>query len=118
VSPSTKNQAFNVILFLYGQVLGIDLRDENIQSLGAKERKHIPVVLTWEEVEKVLSNLDDVYQLIVTLIYGCGLRMQEVLNLRIKDIDIGFEKVYVCDSKSLKDRRLPLPKKLKARLEV
>lgn len=118
VAPATQNQAFNAVLFLYVQVLGIDLRNENIQALRAKERKHIPVVLTREEVDSVLSNLNDIYQLIVSLMYGCGLRMHEALNLRIKDIDIGFEKVYVWDSKSLKDRTLPLPKKLKARLEV
>ena len=50
--------------------------------------------------------------------YGCGLRMSEVLNLRIKDIDMGFNKIYVWDSKSLKDRVVPLPLKLKQRLEV
>jgi len=50
--------------------------------------------------------------------YGCGLRMNEALNLRIKDIDFGFDKVYIWDSKSLKDRTVPLPKKLKDRLKV
>jgi integron integrase len=89
----------------------------NIQALRAQERKHIPVVLTREEVVKVISNLDGIYNLIVSMMYGCGLRMNEALNLRIKDIDFGFDKVYIWDSKSLKDRTLPLPLKLKNRLE-
>lgn len=48
--------------------------------------------------------------------YGCGLRMKEALNLRVKDVDFGFDKIYVWDSKSLKDRTVPLPQKLKQRL--
>ena len=113
VSPSTQNQAFNAILFLYKEVLGIDTGEWNIQALRAKERKHIPVVLTKEEVQKVLQNLTGTYKLITTLMYGCGLRMNEALNIRIKDIDFGFDKLYIWDSKSLKDRTVPLPRKLK-----
>ena len=118
VSPTTQNQAFSAILFLYKKVLDIDMSDENIQALRAKERKHIPVVLTKQEVMKVFENLDGIYQLIVMLMYGCGLRMNEALSLRIKDIDFGFDKVYIWDSKSLKDRTIPLPIKLKKRLQV
>ena len=118
VSPTTQNQAFSAILFLYKEVLGVDLSNQNIQALRAQERKHIPVVLTKEEVMKVIENITGIYQLMVTLMYGCGLRMSEVLSLRIKDIDMGFDKIYVWDSKSLKDRTVPLPQKLKQRLEV
>lgn len=118
VSPTTQNQAFSAILFLYKEVLGVDLTNENIQALRAQERKHIPVVLTKEEVMKVIENTTGIYQLIVTLMYGCGLRMSEVLSLRLKDIDFGFDKVYIWDSKSLKDRTIPLPLKLKQRLAV
>ena len=118
VSPTTQNQAFSAILFLYKEVLGVDMSSWNIQALRAKERKHIPVVLTKDEIQKVIDNLDGVYQLIVSMMYGCGLRMQEALNLRIKNIDFGFDKVYIWDSKSLKDRTLPLPQKLKDRLKV
>lgn len=116
VSPATQNQAFSALLFLYREVLGIDISNWNIQSLRAQERHHIPVVLTKEEVRMILSNLDGVYKLIVSLMYGCGLRMSEVLNIRIKDIDFGFDKVYIWDSKSLKDRTVPLPMKLKQQL--
>jgi integron integrase len=116
VSPTTQNQAFSAILFLYKEVLGLDISDWNIQALRAQERKHIPVVLTKDEVKSVLQNISSDYSLLVYLMYGCGLRMSEALNLRIKDIDFGFDKIYVWDSKSLKDRTIPLPQKLKAKL--
>lgn len=118
VSASTQNQAFNAILFLYTQVLGVPLDNQNIQAHRAQKRVHIPVVLTKEEVISVLSNLRGVYQLMGYLMYGCGLRMKEVLNLRIKDIDFGFQKIYIFDSKSLKDRTVPLPKKVEQQLKV
>lgn len=116
VSATTQNQAFNAILFLYKQVLGMDMSSWNIQALRAKERKHIPQVLTKDEVKAVLENIALPYKLLVSLMYGCGLRMNEALNIRIKDIDFGFDKVYIWDSKSLKDRTVPLPKKLKQQL--
>jgi len=116
VSPTTQNQAFYALVFLYKEVLGIDMKEQNIQALRAKERKHIPVVLTKDEVKSVIVWLTGIYELIVSLMYGCGLRMQEALNLRIKDIDFGFDKVYVFDSKSMTDRTLPLPLSLKDRL--
>lgn len=117
VSPTTQNQAFSALLFLYREVLGVDLGGWNIQALRAQERKHIPVVLTKDEVRTVIGNLDGIYELMVSVMYGCGLRMQEALNLRVKDIDFGFEKVYIFDSKSLKDRTIPLPMKLKNQLQ-
>ncbi|QOY53718.1 integron integrase [Candidatus Sulfurimonas marisnigri] len=116
VSPTTQNQAFSALLFLYKEVLGVDMSEWNIQALRAQERKHIPVVLTREEVDKVIGNINGIYNLLVSLMYGCGLRMSEVLNLRLKDIDFGFDKIYVWDSKSLKDRSVPLPNKLKQKL--
>ena len=118
VSPTTQNQAFNAILFLYEQVLDISLKEENIQALRAKERKHIPVVLSIEEVRNIIFNMNGIYTLMVKLMYGCGLRMHEVLNIRIKDIDFSFDKVYIWDSKSLKDRTVPLPLSVKEELKI
>jgi len=118
VSPTTQNQAFSAILFLYKEVLGVDLTNENIQALRAQTRKHIPVVLTKDEVKEVISNVEGIYNLVVMLMYGCGLRMSEVLNLRIKDIDLGFNKIYIWDSKSLKDRTVPLPIMLKQKISI
>ncbi len=77
VAPTTQNQAFSAILFLYKEVLGVDISEWNIQALRAQERKHIPVVLTKEEVAIVLQNLKGVYNLVTMLMYGCGLRMSE-----------------------------------------
>ncbi|MFA5427684.1 MAG: integron integrase [Sulfurimonas sp.] len=118
VSPTTQNQAFSALLFLYREVLGVDISTWNIQALRAQQRKHIPVVLTKDEVQNIILNMNGIYQLIVKLMYGCGLRMSEVQNIRIKDIDFGFEKIYIWDSKSLKDRTVPLPLKIKDELKV
>jgi len=117
VSPTTQNQAFSAILFLYRDVLGIDMSSWNIQALRAQERRRIPTVLTKEEVFKIIDELSGIYKLIVQMMYGCGLRMQEALNLRIKDIDFDYNKVYIWDSKSLKDRTVPLPQALKQDLK-
>jgi integron integrase len=118
VSPTTQNQAFSALLFLYREVLGVDISTWNVQALRAQQRKHIPVVLTKEEVSSVILHMKGIYQLMVKLMYGCGLRMSEVQNIRIKDIDFGFDKVYIWDSKSLKDRTLPLPLKIKDELKI
>lgn len=118
VSPITQSQAFSALLFLYREVLQTDTKAWNVQALRAQERKHIPVVLTGDEVKDIIGRMSGVYQLIVKLMYGCGLRMKEVLNLRVKDIDFGYDKVYVWDSKSLKDRTVPLPLSVKDELKV
>jgi len=98
-------------------VLGVDVSEWNIQALRAQQRKHIPVVLTKDEVQAVLKNIPLEYSLILHMMYGCGLRMSEALSLRIKDIDFGFDKIYIWDSKSLTDRTIPLPQTLKAKLQ-
>jgi len=74
----------------YKEVLGVDISEWNIQALRAQERKHMPVVLTKEEVGSILLNINKEYSLVVYLMYGCGLRMNEAINLRIKDIDFVF----------------------------
>jgi site-specific recombinase XerD len=86
VAPTTQNQAFNAILFMYKEVLGVDTASWNIQAYRAKERKRIPVVLSIDEVKCVLTNITGVNHIIVSLLYGCGLRVKEALRLRLKDI--------------------------------
>lgn len=73
VSPTTQNQAFNALLFLYEQILNISLKDKNIQALRAKERKHIPVVLTMNEVKSIILNMKGIYQLMVKLMHPKGI---------------------------------------------
>ncbi len=113
VAPSTQNQAFNAILFLYREVLNIDISNFNIQAFRAKERTGMPIVLSIEEVKKILINITGVNNIIVSLLYGCGLRIKEALRLRIKDIDFEYDNIYIFDSKSSKDRIVPLPLALK-----
>lgn len=118
VSSSTQNQAFSALLFLYEQVLEISIKNENIQALRAKTKTHIPIVLTIDEVKKIIFNMSNIYKLMLLLLYGCGLRMNELLRLRIKDIDFGYDKIYIFDSKSQRDRVVPLPLKIKEDLEI
>jgi site-specific recombinase XerD len=89
---------------LYEQVLDISLKDQNIQALRAQQRKHIPVVLTKDEVQNIILNMKGIYQLIVKLMYGCGLRMSEVQNIRIKDeLKVQVEKVKELHKKDLEN---------------
>jgi len=117
VAPTTQNQAFNAILFMYREVLGIDTKEWDIQSIRAKERKRVPVVLSMDEVKCVLTNITGINGIIVSLLYGCGFRVKEALRLRVKDIDFEYNNIYVYDSKSLKDRVVPLPLKIKDQLK-
>ena len=112
VSPTTQNQAFHAIIFLYEKVLNISLKDQNISALRAKQRIRIPVVLTAIEVETIIEKLSGIYLLLVKLMYGCGLRLNEVLNIRVKDLDFEFNRVIIWNSKSLADRSIPIPNKI------
>ncbi len=113
VSAATQNQAFNALMFLYNQVLELPLVDQNINALRAKQRVHLPTVLSTEEVKHIIEQFsDNHYKAIIQTIYGCGLRLSEALRLRIKDIDFGYNRMIIWDSKSLNDRSLPLPQKL------
>lgn len=113
VSATTQNQAFNAILFLYHKVLDISLENQNINALRAKQRIHLPTVLSTKEIKHLLNQFkDNIYKLITQTIYGCGLRISEVLNLRIKDLDFGYNRIIIWDSKSLTDRSLPMPQQL------
>ena len=113
VAPSTQNQAFNAILFLYKEVLNINISSWNIQSFRAKERTKIPVVLSIDEVKKILTNITGINGIIVSLLYGCGLRIKKVSRLRIKDIDFEYDNIYIYESKSKKDKIVSLSLKLK-----
>jgi integron integrase len=109
VSASTQNQALNAIVFLYRHVFDKDIEGE-ISAVRAKQKRRLPVVLTVEEVDKILLRMSGVSRLMARLIYGCGLRMQECLQLRIKDIDFEQGVIVIRSGKGDKDRRTVLPK--------
>lgn len=108
VSASTQNQAKSAILYLYKEVLGIDLPWlDNVTQ--AKAPKRLPVVLTQAEVQAVLSRLDGTMWLIASLLYGSGLRIMEALRLRVKDVDFARREILVREGKGFKDRVTMLP---------
>jgi integron integrase len=108
VSASTQNQALAALLFLYRNVLGVELPYvEGIER--AKRPQRVPVVFTRQEVAAVLSHLHGGYGLIASLMYGAGLRLMEGLRLRVKDLDFGYMQITVRSGKGEKDRRTILP---------
>jgi integron integrase len=108
VSASTQNQAFSALLFLYQKVLQIELPQiENVTR--AKRPEHLPVVFTRTEAKEILSHLTGVPYLVVSLLYGSGLRLMEALRLRVKDIDFEMKQITVRDGKGEKDRVTMLP---------
>lgn len=108
VSPSTQNQALNALVFLYKQVLEQPLGEIN-GVVRAKKRQRLPVVLTQEEIARLLSHLSGVHWLIACLEYGSGLRLLESVRLRVKDIDFAHRAIFVRDGKGGKDRVVTLP---------
>ena len=110
VAASTQNQAFNALLFLYRQVLGIDLGEIG-GAVRAKKPKRLPVVLTRDEVQVVLALLEGEVWLVCSLLYGAGLRLFEALQLRVKDIDFSRNELLLRDGKGQKDRVTMLPTK-------
>lgn len=85
VAASTQRQALNAIMFLYREVLGMELGE--IAPLRSKKQRRPPTVLTQEEVRRVLRNMDGTHRLMAQLLYGCGLRLMECIRLRVQDLD-------------------------------
>ncbi len=108
VAASTQNQALNAIVFLYKHVLKIELGDFSNHERG-KTPKNLPTVLTIEETMSVIMVLTGVYQLFAKILYGSGLRIQECIRLRVKDIDLEMDQIIVRDGKGGKDRVTILP---------
>lgn len=110
VSASTQNQAFSALLFLFRHVLDKDLDD--LGAIRAPERRRLPVVLSREEVREVLARLPHPFGLMGRVIYGGGLRLQECLELRVKDVDFDRGLLTVRAGKGDKDRQTVLPASL------
>jgi integrase len=117
VSASTHNQALSAILFLYRQVLGVELPwMQDLQRPGPTRR--IPAVLTPGEVQALLSTLDGAPGLVARLLYGTGMRLMEALRLRVKDVDFDRNVIVVREAKGNKDRVVMLPQSLASPLRA
>jgi len=117
VAASTQNQALSALLFLYPQVLAIDLPWlDNV--VRAARTKHLPTVMTRSEVKAVLSQLNGNHWLMGNLMYGSGLRLHECLAVRVKDIDLQRAELVVRDGKGRKDRITTLPTTLAVAIDA
>lgn len=108
LAAATQNQALNALVFLYKAVLERPL-GEIRGVVRSKRKKKIPVVLTRDEVRRVLSGLEGVHWLVACLQYGSGLRLMESVRLRVQDMDFDHRAVHVRDGKGGKDRVVTLP---------
>ena len=111
VAASTQNQAKSALLFLYREVLGVELPWLD-RIVPAKQPARLPVVLTRDEVARVLARLTGAHRLIGSFLYGTGLRIMEGLRLRVKDVDFGRRAIVVRDGNGQKDRITMLPARL------
>jgi len=108
VSASTQNQAFSALLLLFREVLRIDLA-EMAQTVRARRGRRLPTVLSVREVQTLLAQVEPEFQLMVKLLYGSGLRLMELLRLRVQDIDFDAGLVMVRCGKGDRDRSTLLP---------
>jgi integron integrase len=118
VSANTQNQGFNALLFLYQQVLGIEL--PRLDAVRAKRPKRLPTVLSPEEVRQLLDAAErgeGVFRLMAALLYGAGLRREECCTLRVHDLDLARQQIVVRHGKGGKDRVVMLPRSLRPDLE-
>lgn len=117
VAASTQNQALAALLFLYREVMGVDMPWlSGVQR--SKKPVRLPAVLTREETQRLLAAMEGRDALVAGLLYGSGLRLLESLKLRVKDVDFGASCLVVRDGKGGKDRVSMLPVKLQAGLRA
>jgi integron integrase len=116
VAASTQNQAFNALLFFFRHGLGKEFGQLD-GVVRAKRRPYIPVVLSRREVDAVIAELEPPHDLIVKLLYGCGLRISECTELRVHCLNLDDRLVTVHDGKGQKDRTVPLPETAMPELE-
>jgi integron integrase len=108
VSPATQNQALNALVFIYKHVLEQPLNEIH-GIIRAKHKQRLPVVLTLEEIRRILKHLEGVHWLAACLMYGSGLRLMECVRLRVKDLDFAHRAIIVMNGKGGKDRVVTLP---------
>ncbi len=114
VAASTQNQALSALLFLYKQVLQLEI---TFDAVRAKKPERLPVVLSIDEVRRVLCAIPEgPFRIMAGLMYGSGMRLMEACRLRVKDVDFERQQIMIRDGKGEKDRMVPLPKKLASHL--
>jgi len=111
VAASTQNQAFNAIIFLYRKVLDMPM-DLDIRAKRSSKRKNLPTVLSKDEVRSLIASMTGTAKVLAGLMYGSGLRSQEVIRLRIHDIDFDNNQIYVRNPKGGQDRTTLFPEVL------
>lgn len=116
VSASTQNQALASLLFLYKNFLGIEL--EGVDAVRAKRPKRLPVVLSTDEVKKLFAMIPERHVFMYQLMYGTGMRIKELVSLRIQDIDFERNRIYVREGKGHKDRWVMLPQTVRDTLKI
>lgn len=115
VSAATQNQALCAIIYLYKHIIRREISD--LRYSFTKREQSIPTVLTHEEAKNIISHLSGQYWLIASLLYGGGLRINEALKLRIKDVNIQNNTLFIFRGKGKKDRYTLLPKSLSHSLD-
>lgn len=115
VAAGTQNQALAALLFLYRDVLGIELPWMDA-VIRAKRPRRVPVVLSVDEVQRLLLAMEGRPALLAGLLYGTGMRLMEAMRMRIKDVDFAQRQIVVREGKGGKDRHVPLPERLLAGL--
>ncbi len=116
VSASSQNQAFNALLFFFRHVLKKEFGKID-GVVRAKKKPYIPVVLSRQEIDLILENLKYPYDLVVKLLYGCGLRLSECMKLRIHNFNFDHHVLTIHDGKGKKDRTVPLPESIRDDLQ-
>ncbi|MCB1647382.1 MAG: integron integrase [Pseudomonadales bacterium] len=111
VSPSTQNQALNALVFMYKHVLHRPLGDIT-STVRAKRPEKLPVVLSREEVTRLIQAMPSDHKLTAALLYGSGLRVMECLRLRVKDVDLNYKCLHIHNGKGQKDRIVTLATQL------
>lgn len=118
VSASTQNQAISAILFLYRNVLKIQLDETGLLPIRPGKPKRIPTVLSRTEAKRVIEQMDGVYKVMAQIMYGSGLRLMEVMRLRVKDLDFANRQIIVRDGKGENDRVTMFPEVLVEPLRI
>lgn len=107
LAASTQNQALSAILFLYREILHIEIAP--ILLTSAKRPERLPTVLAHTEAMRLINQLTGTHKLMAQILYGSGLRLMECVRLRVKDMDFEYKAITVRDGKGEKDRITPLP---------